>query len=120
MGPEWVAFTRIVLLDTPHLDGAKCRGHWQLFDRHTHNDPNREIDEAIAVQMCATCPALLPCKQWLASLPPYLRPAGVVAGQLQPLPKGSLSTGRSRGRPRRLGRRNCAVQASKPANNKSM
>ena len=76
MGPEWVAFTRIVLLDTPHLDGAKCRGHWQLFDRHTHNDPNREIDEAIAVQMCATCPALLPCKQWLASLPPYLRPAG--------------------------------------------
>ena len=55
--PSWQAFAKIVLMNTPHLDGAKCRGHSDLFDRHPHNDPHRVIDKDIAEHMCATCPA---------------------------------------------------------------
>ena len=97
--PSWQAFAKIVLMNTPHLDGAKCRGHSDLFDRHPHNDPHRVIDKDIAEHMCATCPALGACRTWLASLPPYLRPAGVVAGHMQAQPTGSLPTGRHGGRP---------------------
>jgi hypothetical protein len=99
MGPQWVAFARIVLLDTPHLDGAKCRGHWELFDRHPHKDPNRVSDQKAAEALCHECPALLACARWVSGLPPYMRPSGVVGGALQPLPTGSLPTGRHGGRP---------------------
>ncbi len=57
--PEGLAFARIIVMNTPHLDRALCRGHWELFDRHAHKDPNRERDGATALRCrrCGQCSA---------------------------------------------------------------
>ena len=35
-----------------------------------------------ALAICASCPALDACRDWLARIPPSQRPAGVMAGVL--------------------------------------
>jgi len=80
--PERLAPARIMLADSPRLDGARCIGRPQLFDQHRHNDPNRDRDQATALRTCASCPALTACRAWLDSLPAWQKPPGVIAGQV--------------------------------------
>ena len=49
-------------------------------DRH---DPAVERAKAV----CSACPALNSCRRWLAGLPRYQRPCGVVAGRYVAPPK---------------------------------
>ncbi|OBF23022.1 hypothetical protein A5725_12065 [Mycobacterium kubicae] len=68
----------------PPLPGAHCRGHTRLFDTtigHAQKVDTREA-RAAALGLCATCPALDPCRAWLDRLPDHHRPTGVVAGQI--------------------------------------
>jgi hypothetical protein len=69
---------------TPRLDLAACRGQWELFDS-TRVRAGRHVLEqarAEALGICAQCPALAACGEWLESLPRRRRPKGVVAGRL--------------------------------------
>ncbi|WP_406813980.1 hypothetical protein [Mycobacterium sp. M23085] len=67
----------------PELTGARCRGQSQVFDET--DDP--DLVE-YAQSLCQTCPALLACTSWLASLPPRKWPSGVVAGQVRTARRG--------------------------------
>lgn len=77
-----------LLTGIPDLDGARCKGEADLFEatvggrsgRHVNAD--REHARASALRLCAECPALLACRQWLAGERPTRRPRGVVAGQI--------------------------------------
>lgn len=66
----------------PHLPGARCRGHGELFDEHPTDDPRWKQTTERALAVCASCPALGPCEDWLRRLEPYQRPRGVVAGRI--------------------------------------
>ena len=81
-----------LMAGVPHLSGARCRGLSALFDVEDAADPRAEQ----AVELCRGCPALKSCGDWVASLPPKHRPAGVVAGQLPPSPPGKRVPVRSR------------------------
>lgn len=80
----------------PDLPGARCANHVELFERSIarHRDatgnlaPKTELDAArsAALRICESCPALARCEAWLASVRPYRRPRGVVAGQVVKLP----------------------------------
>jgi WhiB family redox-sensing transcriptional regulator len=69
----------------PDLTGNACHGAWELFDATIRSGPGRvsqEVAEARqeALQVCDTCPALIPCRTYVERLPTHLRPPGVVAG----------------------------------------
>lgn len=72
-----------VMAGTPRLDGALCRGRHEWFDLPDRRAPRQEARRHInrAKQLCAACPALTPCAQWLNQLAPRHRPPGIVAGQ---------------------------------------
>lgn len=61
----------------PDLHGAACAGRPELFDVADRHDPTAQAAKAI----CATCPVLGACRQWLNSLPRWGRPCGIVAGR---------------------------------------
>jgi len=64
----------------PRLERAACRGRADLFDLRS-DSPAASI--ARAKTICDTvCQAQPACAAWVASTPPHLRPAGVVAGEL--------------------------------------
>jgi len=72
---------------TPRLPAARCAGRWELFDATieaattgTGGAAELAARRAEALRLCAGCPELDPCQQWLHSLPPKVRPLGVVAG----------------------------------------
>ncbi|WP_006247217.1 hypothetical protein [Mycolicibacterium tusciae] len=70
-------FRNFVLAERiPHLPGARCREHAGLFDS------DDESGNAKALSLCAECPALDACEEWLERLEPYQRPRGVVAGRV--------------------------------------
>ncbi len=77
-------FERLIdtLRGAPHLPGALCVGRWQMFDEA--DDP--VITEA-AVELCNACPVLDRCRDWVDSLPARRRPAGVIAGRVNPRPR---------------------------------
>ena len=66
----------------PDLHGAACAGRPELFDVD-RDDPR--VEEAKA--LCSGCPVLRDCRRWLAGLPWYRRPCGVVAGRYVPPPR---------------------------------
>lgn len=77
------------------LPGARCRGRHQLFDEA---QPGEDVDNANdrhsrALVLCAECPALAKCADWVDGLPKRDRPTGVVGGRV--IRPGSA------GRPRR-------------------
>lgn len=77
--------------DVPDLDGAACKGRHELFDATVYQGPHKAGEVRIdigyarekAMQICATCPAIKSCSEWVDSIPAYRRPAGVVAGQVK-------------------------------------
>jgi Transcription factor WhiB len=59
----------------PRLPGAKCKGKAPAFDLETR-DP---AQEAVALALCRSCPALVACRQWAATVDPRTL-FGVIAG----------------------------------------
>lgn len=79
------------LAGVPALPGARCRGRHHLFDARLAGE---DVDVANArhsqaLELCAGCPALSRCEEWVDSLPPSRQPAGIVAGRLcrPPVPR---------------------------------
>ncbi|ORA80746.1 hypothetical protein BST28_08260 [Mycolicibacter kumamotonensis] len=70
-----------VLAGVPKLPGAACRSHVTLFDRAADGD-RQAAQEAISV--CARCPVIDRCAQWIAEAHPRRPPPGVWAAQYQP------------------------------------
>lgn len=75
----------------PALRGARCVGSHELFDAAITAERNGRPEEAreardyarrAALELCAQCPALDPCRAWLDSLPAPQRPPGVIAGRV--------------------------------------
>lgn len=65
----------------PDLSGASCAvpGTRELFDAVLERGTSRTA-AVLATQICARCPVLEDCGQWVGSLPAGERPIGVVAG----------------------------------------
>jgi hypothetical protein len=61
---------------TVNLPSAACRGRHELFDSRNPSDV------ASAQKICASCPALQACRQWVETSPRHLH-GYVVAGQAQ-------------------------------------
>lgn len=88
--PDWDT-TRALLEGIPALNGARCKGRADLYERtdSEHRMTGRltmtELDDARrdALRLCNhRCPALDACRAWLDALPAAQRPRGVVAGQV--------------------------------------
>lgn len=82
---------RALLESIPDLDGARCKGRSDLYERTvgehrmTGQIAMTELDDARreALRLCNDgCPALDPCRAWLGALPAAQRPRGVIAGQV--------------------------------------
>jgi hypothetical protein len=71
-----------ILRDSVKLTGALCTHRHQLFDAEAGDQADREYAADRAKKMCRRCPVLTDCRDWINSLPPSQRPAGVVAGQI--------------------------------------
>lgn len=85
MGRMTVAALLAAFAAVPRLDGALCRGHGDLWDPPElfGRDPvDTEQRLAFAVSACRVCPALNPCRDWVASLKASDRPGGVIAGRV--------------------------------------
>ena len=82
------------LAGVPRLPGAKCRGRHALFDEAREDEalPDVERRHRAALEVCADCPVLRLCADWIAALPPADRPGGVVAGQILPHPPARRRT----------------------------
>src|SRR4051812_13777461 len=50
----------------PHLPGARCRGHSELFDERPADPDEVPLTER-ALAVCASCPALRPARNGYAS-----------------------------------------------------
>ena len=69
----------------PRLPGAVCVGRESLFDpveRDGEHGDDAKYRHRAALRLCAGCPALAECGEWLDSLPVGARPPGIVAGRL--------------------------------------
>lgn len=81
-------------LAAPNLPEAACRGRHALFDPPR---PGEDPDAAerrmwAALDLCATCPELQPCRSWIDRLPLDVRPHGVVAGQVRLWRRSAITT----------------------------
>lgn len=72
------------LAGVPTLPGARCRGRHHLFDDGRQGEDIDVVNtrHSQALQLCAGCPALERCADWLETLSPSQRPLGVVAGRV--------------------------------------
>ena len=74
------------------LPGARCRGHWSLFDEARPDEAPETVDERHAQALdrsAVNAQALASCEQWFDDLPRRKRLLGVVAGQVhQPARQG--------------------------------
>jgi len=73
------------LAEIPALPGAACVGREKLYDATVGNaaaNPPHVVLRAreLAREVCARCPCLEPCSEWVAALPKSHRPQGMVAG----------------------------------------
>jgi hypothetical protein len=65
----------------PDLHGAACVDHRDLFDAAATRGGVKFYPQAI--QVCESCPALGPCRQWVGALPRTRRPFGVTAATIR-------------------------------------
>jgi hypothetical protein len=72
-----------IVADTPDLPGAACVEHRDIFDACTGKAAGRPSTYPRAIRVCAHCPVLHRCSEWIASLPPSGRPYGVTAGLIR-------------------------------------
>jgi WhiB family redox-sensing transcriptional regulator len=67
----------------PDLPRAACVGEREVFDNCLEPGGKAHAAYALAVRICAQCPALPDCAAWIDSLPAADRPFGVTAGQIR-------------------------------------
>jgi hypothetical protein len=72
-----IALIGAVLRGAPSLPRAACKGLGELFDADTDDDA---FD---ALELCAGCPELLPCRRWAETLK-HNKINGVIGGQHRP------------------------------------
>lgn len=92
MADNWADLSR-VLGALPDLAGALCVGRSGLFDS-PEPGADRELAEyqkARALSLCARCPVLDACTEWLNSLPKSKRPSGIVAGRTRNAPERNIA-----------------------------
>lgn len=89
--PDWTTM-RALLAGIPDLDGARCKGRADLFERtvseyRIDGQPASASTELVAnarseaLRICnVECPMVDACRAWLGALPAAQRPRGVVAG----------------------------------------
>jgi hypothetical protein len=76
-----------ILSGVPLMEGAACVSDPAMFDEADPGHSNADVRRMeAAARVCRRCPVLAECGAWAASLPASRRPAGVLAGQLPPLP----------------------------------
>lgn len=73
------------LRGAPALPGARCRGKPHLFDppaprEHPETTAQRHNQ---ALGLCALCPSLGACQDWVNGLPRGRRPLGITAGLIR-------------------------------------
>lgn len=73
------------LADIPNLDRALCKFRHHLFDEAQPGESDTDVErrQAFALRLCAACPELQRCRDYLDSLPPAKKPGGVIAGQIR-------------------------------------
>lgn len=71
------------IVGAPALPGARCRGRHHMFDPAAFGEDPAIVEarHTQALGLCAQCPALERCGEWLDSLPAKRQPLGVIAGQ---------------------------------------
>lgn len=80
----------------PNLPDARCIDRTDLFDATISSEAGRLNKETLearkaALDCCAGCPELEPCRSWLATIPSRHRPRGVVAGRVIESPRKQVS-----------------------------
>lgn len=93
MWPVNAADLFAALRGIPHLPDAQCVGLWAAFDPPEQGEQPEETEYRYktALNVCARCPALSRCSDWLDSLPRSRRPHGVVAGRVIREPQRAAS-----------------------------
>lgn len=76
-----VDFLVDILFGQPHLPGAACRQHVELFDQSADGDQSAAQE---AAEICSACPVLAACGEWIATA--RRPPPGVWAGRFTPPP----------------------------------
>lgn len=79
--PDLIELLSKTLWESPHLPGAACVGHAELFDAAAQDEAaihSRARHDA-ALELCQACPARAPCEQWIESRHPTWV-TGIVAG----------------------------------------
>lgn len=73
------------LIGIPDLAKGLCVGLPEIFDEASPGEAPAVVEQryAEALRLCASCPELQPCRDYLDSLPPAKKPGGVVAGQVR-------------------------------------
>lgn len=76
----------LAAIKTPNLPDASCRGQHELFDPAAAGEDPTHVEQRFvrAVRVCAGCAEFIECRRWLDQLPAHQRPAGVVAGRINP------------------------------------
>jgi len=64
-----------ILIDSPRLHGALCRGKAPAFDHY-----RRTQAAEVALKLCGSCPVRRPCREWADSRTDV---SGVVAGEIR-------------------------------------
>ena len=80
------------LAAVPRLHGAACAHDdvRELFDRVGR--PGQRTAANAALALCAGCPVLAACREWIEGLPADERPSGVVGGVFIKQPRHPRST----------------------------
>ena len=88
-----------LLLDSPNMPGCSCVGRHETFDLAADGDP---VAQKRALEICAQCPQLTPCKQWAAEqlTSRQRRALGVVGGRCHVQAKPSAASKARRERER--------------------
>lgn len=71
------------LTATPDLQGAACVDQLDVFDACLERGAAARAAYPRAIRVCAGCPALRACSDWVESLPMRRRPIGVTAGRVR-------------------------------------
>ena len=72
-------------MNAPKLPDAACYGEPALHDPRGLREPAEDVDyrHDAARRVCAACPSLAACREWLTGLAPQDRPVGsITAGVL--------------------------------------
>lgn len=81
---DWRSFSG-ALLGIPKMPNALCKNRPELFDEAAPGEAPYMVEHrhAEALRLCAGCPELQTCRDYLDSLRPAEKPGGVIAGQVR-------------------------------------